>query len=85
MTNLIVNDAQQLEISSPIIDLYELQIGIGTNNTLFFHSAKDLDNDTSSNDLILCRERSYSNIWSLNIVSVANFLKYLFLSAIISP
>ena len=52
MTNLIVTDAQQLEVSSPILDLYELQIGIGTNNTLFFHSAKDLDNGTVSNDLI---------------------------------
>ena len=52
MTNLIVTDAQQLEVASPVIDLYELEIGTGTNNTLFFHSAKDLDNGTASNDLI---------------------------------
>ena len=52
MTNLIATDAQLLEIDSPVIDLYELEIGTGTNNKLFFHAAKDLDNNTASNDLI---------------------------------
>jgi phage-related protein len=48
----LVKDAQDLEVISPLIELYELTIGSGTNNKLYFHSAKDLDNGTATNDLI---------------------------------
>tara|TARA_Y100001949_G_C15981430_1_gene328547 strand:+ start:483 stop:1916 length:1434 start_codon:yes stop_codon:yes gene_type:complete len=47
MTNLIVTDAQDLEISSPLVELYELTIGAdptqADTNKLYFHAAKDLD------------------------------------------
>ena len=36
----IVKDSQNLEIVSPLIELYELTIGSGSNNKLYFHSAK---------------------------------------------
>ena len=52
MTNPIVTDVQDLEVISPILELYELTIGSGSNNKLFFHAAKDLDNGTATNDLI---------------------------------
>jgi len=52
MTNAIVTDSQNLEVISPIIELYELTIGSGSNNKLFFHSAKDLDDGTAANDLL---------------------------------
>ena len=48
----LVKEAQDLEVISPLIELYELTIGSGTNNKLYFHSAKDLDNGTATNDLI---------------------------------
>ena len=41
MTNLIATDAQDLEIDSGLVELYELEIGTGSNNTLFFHPGKD--------------------------------------------
>ena len=44
MTNDVIStDAQSLEIASGLIELYELELGTGTNNTLYFHSANDLD------------------------------------------
>ena len=52
MTNLIATDAQDLEIDSGLVELYELEIGTGSNNTLFFHPGKDLDNGTTDKDLI---------------------------------
>lgn len=58
MTNLIVTDAQDLEIASPIVELFELTIGTTpageavNTNKLYFHAAKDLDNDQADNDLI---------------------------------
>lgn len=58
MSNVIVTDAQDLEIDSGIVELYEIEIGevpegeaAGT-NTLYFHPGKDLDNGTADNDLI---------------------------------
>ena len=51
----IVKDSQNLEIVSPLIELYELTIGSGSNNKLYFHSAKDLDNGTATNDIIFGR------------------------------
>ena len=48
----ITTDAQGSEVSSPLIFLYEISLGTGTNNTLFFHSAKDLDGTDSNKDLI---------------------------------
>ena len=56
MTNLIVTDAQDLEIASPIVELFELTIGSdpteADTNKLYFHAAKDLDNAQADNDLI---------------------------------
>ena len=49
MTNVIVTDAQSLEIVSPIIELFELTIGTvpvgqaANTNKLYFHAAKDLE------------------------------------------
>ena len=41
MTNtLIVTDAQDLEIDSQLIEVYELEIGAGSTNKLFFHAGK---------------------------------------------
>ena len=58
MSNIIATDAQDLEIDSGIVELYEIEIGevpegetAGT-NTLYFHPGKDLDNGTADNDLI---------------------------------
>ena len=64
MSNVIATDAQDLEIDSGIIELYEIEIGevplaaieananaAGT-NTLYFHPGKDLDNGTTDNDLL---------------------------------
>ena len=48
----ITTDAQGSEITSGLIVLYEISIGTGTNNTLFFHSGKDLDGTDSEKDLI---------------------------------
>ena len=48
----ITTDAQGSEISSPLIVLYEISLGTGTNNTLFFHAEKDLDGTDSNKDLI---------------------------------
>ena len=48
----IVTDAQDLEIGSGIVELYEIEIGTGDDNTLYFHPGKDLDNGTTDNDLI---------------------------------
>ena len=48
----IVTDAQDLEIGSGIVELYEIEIGTGNDNTLYFHPGKDLDNGTTDNDLI---------------------------------
>lgn len=48
----LVTDSQDLEIASGIVELYEIQIGEGTNNTLYFHAGKDLDNGTAANDLL---------------------------------
>ena len=58
MTNLIVTDAQDLEISSPLVELYELTIGTvptgeaANTNKLYFHAAKDLDGTDSNKDII---------------------------------
>tara|TARA_B100001094_G_scaffold124976_1_gene120892 strand:+ start:10572 stop:11843 length:1272 start_codon:yes stop_codon:yes gene_type:complete len=52
VSNLIVTDAQDLEIASGIVELYEIKIGTGSNNTLYFHAGKDLDNGTAGNDLL---------------------------------
>jgi len=35
-----------------LIDVYELEIGVGTNNVLYFHAGKDLDGDDANSDLI---------------------------------
>ena len=58
MSNVIATDAQDLEIDSGIVELYEIAIGevpageaVGT-NTLYFHPGKDLDNGTADNDLL---------------------------------
>ena len=48
----IVTDAQDLEIGSGIVELYEIEIGTGDDNILYFHPGKDLDNGISGNDLI---------------------------------
>ena len=48
----ITTDAQASEVTSGIIFLYEIQMGTGTNNTLFFHSEKDLDGTDSNKDII---------------------------------
>lgn len=48
----IATDAQSSEITSPILFLYEINLGTGTNNTLFFHAGKDLDGSDSNKDLI---------------------------------
>ena len=52
MTNVIVSDAQDLEIASPLIELFELTIGTGSNNVLYFHAAKDLDAAAADKDII---------------------------------
>ena len=58
MTNLIATDAQDLEISSPLIELFELTIGTvptgeaANTNKLYFHAAKDLDGTDSNKDII---------------------------------
>lgn len=52
MTNLIVSDSQDLEIASPLIELFEMTIGTGSNNVLYFHAAKDLDAATANKDII---------------------------------
>ena len=59
MSNVVIaTDAQDLEIDSGIVELYEIEIGtvpegedLGT-NILYFHPGKDLDNGTADNDLI---------------------------------
>jgi len=48
----ISTDSQELEQSSPIIDLYEIEFGTGTNNKLYFHPGKDLDGSDSDKNLI---------------------------------
>ena len=54
----IVTDAQDLEIDSGIIELYEIEIGnvptgqTANTNKLYFHPGKDLDNGTTDNDLL---------------------------------
>ena len=40
MTDVVATDVQSLEITNPLIDLYEIEIGSGSNNTLYFHSEK---------------------------------------------
>jgi phage-related protein len=53
MTNVVIaTDAQKLSVDSPLIDVYELEIGVGTNNVLYFHAGKDLDNSDDDHDLI---------------------------------
>ena len=58
MTNLIVTDAQDLEIDSPLVELFELIIGkvpegqTANTNKLYFHAAKDLDGTDSNKDII---------------------------------
>ena len=58
MTNLIATDAQELEISSPLVELFELTIGkvptgeAADTNRLYFHAAKDLDGTDSNKDII---------------------------------
>ena len=48
----ITTDAQGSEITSGLIILYEISLGTGTNNTLFFHSEKDLDGTDSGKNII---------------------------------
>jgi len=48
----ITTDSQASEVTSGLILLYEISLGTGTNNTLFFHSEKDLDGTDSGKDLI---------------------------------
>ena len=55
--NVIVSDAQDLEIASPLIDLFEMTIGTTVDasdpeNVLYFHAAKDLDAATANKDII---------------------------------
>lgn len=65
MSNVVIaTDAQDLEIDSGIIELYEIEIGNvpataieadaanADKNILYFHPGKDLDNGTADNDLI---------------------------------
>lgn len=52
MSDTIATDAQSLEITSGLIDLYELEIGAGTNNILYFYGGKDLDNGNADKDII---------------------------------
>ena len=52
MSNVIVTDAQDLEIASSKVELFEIQIGEGSNSTLYFHAAKDLDNGNVDNDIL---------------------------------
>ena len=49
MTNDVIStDVQSLEIASGLIELYELELGTGSNNTLYFHSANDLDSSITA-------------------------------------
>jgi phage-related protein len=58
MSNLIVTDAQDLEISSSIVELFEITIGAvpdgatADTNILYFHAEKDLTASTVSKDLV---------------------------------
>lgn len=58
MSNLIATDAQDLEIASSIVELFEITIGAvpdgaaANTNILYFHAAKDLDASTVSKDLV---------------------------------
>jgi phage-related protein len=52
VSNIIVTDVQDLEIDSGIVELYEIEIGTGSDNTLYFHPGKDLGNDDADNDLL---------------------------------
>ncbi len=52
MSDVVATDVQSLEITSGIVELYEIQIGAGSNNVLYFHSEKDLENGDSNKDII---------------------------------
>lgn len=52
MSVAIATDTQASEITSGLIHLYEIELGTGTNNKLYFHSEKDLDGTDSNKDII---------------------------------
>ena len=52
MSDTIATDAQALEVATGLIDLYEIEIGTGTNNTLYFYGGKDLENGDANKDVI---------------------------------
>ena len=52
MSDTIATDAQSLEVTTGLIDLYEIEIGTGTNNTLYFYGGKDLENGDANKDVI---------------------------------
>mgnify|MGYP003311789136 FL=1 len=52
MSDVVATEVQSLEITNPLIDLYEIEIGEGSNNILYFHSEKDLENGDTNKDII---------------------------------
>ena len=52
MSDVVATDVQSLEVTSGLISLYEIQIGAGSNNTLYFHSEKDLEDGDTNKDII---------------------------------
>lgn len=50
--DVITTDVQSLEITDGLVTLYEISIGSGSNNTLYFHNEKDLDGTDSDKDII---------------------------------
>lgn len=52
MSVALTTDTQASEINTGLIHLYEIELGTGTNNTLYFHAEKDLDGTDSNKDII---------------------------------
>ena len=51
MSDVIATDTEALEVDSSILEFYELHIGTGTNNVLYFHPGKDLDGSDANKDI----------------------------------